>query len=255
MGAYPLMNILSAAKDLSLIGVSMPDLSGTRVVLFDAYGTLFRLESIEAACASALANHDKRSPTPAEFSTLWRAKQLEYSVHRSLMGEDRYVDFATITADALDYTLARFAIDLPLPVRTDLLSAWQAPDADPDARRVLAALAPLPRAILSNGSPAMLQSAVRAAGLEDRLEAMLSADEVRVYKPHPRVYALGASRFGVDPGEIAFVTGNGWDAAGASVFGYRTCWINRSGLPEERHGPRPDVVVRSLADVPALIVR
>jgi 2-haloacid dehalogenase len=233
----------------------MSQLSGVRAVLFDAYGTLFRLDSIETACAHALATIGSRTPEPAALATLWRSKQLEYSVHRSLLGEGHYVDFATITTEALDYALARFRVEPPPAVRTLLLRAWQTPGADPDAQSVLAALSPLPRAILSNGTPAMLESAVAAAGLADRLDALLSADAVRVYKPHPRVYALGTAHFGRDPGEIAFVTGNGWDATGAAAFGYRVCWINRTGLPEERHGPRPAVVVASLAEIRAALGR
>jgi 2-haloacid dehalogenase len=229
----------------------MLTLLGVRAVLFDAYGTLFRLDSVQEACVAALAG----AADPAEFSALWRSKQLEYSVHRSLMGERHYVDFAGVTADALDYALARFAIELAPAARERLLHAWRTPSADPDASSVLAALAPLPRAILSNGSPAMLEDAVAAAGLADRLDAILSADQVRVYKPDPRVYALGTARFGFDPAEIAFVSGNGWDAAGAAAFGYRVCWINRLGLPVERHGPRPTATVRSLADVPAALGR
>jgi 2-haloacid dehalogenase len=233
----------------------MPTLSGVRAVLFDAYGTLFRLDSIEAACTTALAFTGGALPSAADLSTLWRSKQLEYSVHRSLMGENHYVDFAAITAEALDYALARHAVDLPPAARSLLLRAWRTPAADPAARDVLSALAPLPCAILSNGAPAMLAAAVAAAGLSDRLDAILSADQVRVYKPHPRLYALGAAHFGVDPAEIAFVTGNGWDAAGAAAFGYRVCWINRFGLPEERHGPAPAAVVQSLAGIPALLGR
>jgi 2-haloacid dehalogenase len=233
----------------------MSTINGVRAVLFDAYGTLFRLDSILESCTRVLTANSVTSTSPVEFSALWRSKQLEYSVHRSLMGKDHYVDFAAITADALDYTLDRFAIGLPSAERELLLRAWLTPGADADAREVLAALAPLPRAILSNGAPAMLAAAVEAAGLADRLEAVLSADEVRVYKPHPRVYALGTARFGFEPAEIAFVTGNGWDAAGAAAFGYRVFWVNRFGLPEERHGPRPDAIVASLAEVPAALGR
>jgi 2-haloacid dehalogenase len=224
-----------------------------RAVLFDAYGTLFRLDSIEVACATVLDTVADAKPTAAELSLLWRTKQLEYSVHRSLMGEAHYIDFAAVTAEALDYVLARYALVLPPGSRSTLLRAWRTPGADPDAGAVLSALSPLPRAILSNGAPAMLDEAVAAAGLSERLEAILSADEAQVYKPHPRVYALGAARFGLAPAEIAFVTGNGWDAAGAGAFGYRVCWINRAGLPEDRHGPPPAIVVDSLADVLAAL--
>jgi 2-haloacid dehalogenase len=224
-----------------------------RAVLFDAYGTLFRLEAIERACAAALGSARGDPPAAADFAALWRTKQLEYSLHRSLMGAARYVDFEAITAEALDYALARFALDLPPGARPSLLRAWRTLDADPDARAALAALAPLPRAILSNGSPAMLEEATLAAGLADHLEAILSADAVRVYKPHPSVYALGAERFGLEPDRIAFVTGNAWDAAGAGAFGFRVCWINGTGLPADRHGPPPTAIVGSLADVPALL--
>jgi len=231
----------------------MSTFAGIRTVIFDAYGTLFRLDSIERACATVLANRAVTAPSAAQFANLWRAKQLEYSVHRSLMGEGHYEDFATITAEALDYALARFAIDLPSADCSALLGAWQTPGADPEAEHVLVALAPLPRAILSNGAPTMLEAAVAAADLGDRLDAILSADEVQVYKPHSRVYALGTARFGCVAREIAFVTGNGWDAAGAAAFGFRVCWINRGNLPEERHGPRPTAVVGSLADVPMVL--
>ncbi|MEA2593921.1 MAG: 2-haloacid dehalogenase [Thermomicrobiales bacterium] len=233
----------------------MSALSDVRAVLFDAYGTLFRFDSIEEACATALGAAGGSGPTPTELATLWRSKQLEYSVHRSLMGNGHYVDFAAVTVEALDYSLARFGVELPGAARSRLLRAWQTPRADSDTLHVLAALSPLPRAILSNGSPAMLQAAIAAAGLSPQLDAILSADEVRIYKPHPRVYALGTARFGCEPKEIAFVTGNGWDAAGAAAFGYRVCWVNRTGLPAERHGPPPAAIVESLAGIPAALGR
>lgn len=227
-----------------------------RAVLFDAYGTLFRLDVIESACAMALGsiNRDRPrpdgQPTAAELALLWRIKQLEYSTHRSLIGEQHYIDFAAITAEALDYVLARFALDLMPASRAMLLRAWQTLKADPDAHGALKEIAPIPCAILSNGSPSMLDEAVAASGLSDHLVAVLSADAARVYKPDPRVYALGADHFGFAPSEIAFVTANSWDAAGAGAFGYRVCWVNRLGLPADRHGPPPAVIVSSLAAVP-----
>lgn len=218
-------------------------------VLFDAYGTLFQLETIERACAAVLALSKSPAP-PADFALLWRTKQLEYSVHRSLMGEAHYRDFREITAEALDYAIARFAVDMAPSGRDTLLRAWLTPAADPAARTALSALGAVPRAILSNGEPLMLEEATRAAGLWELLDAILSADSVQTYKPDPRVYALGTSRFGVPAHEIAFVSANGWDIAGAGAFGYRTCWINRTGLPPERHGPPPTWTVPGLADVP-----
>lgn len=227
-------------------------LQGIRAILFDAYGTLFRFDGIERACAAFLAGRDD-APSPAALTALWRAKQIEYAVHRSLMGEDRYVGFPAVTAEALDYALAAHRLKAAAAEREALLGAWWTPPADPAARGVLAALAPLPRAILSNGTPEMLAAAVAAAGLGSALDAILSVETVRVYKPHPRVYALGAARFGLRPEEIGFVSANAWDVAGAGVFEFRVCWLNRTGAPPDRHGPPPGATIATLAELPALL--
>ncbi|HEY8445680.1 MAG TPA: haloacid dehalogenase type II [Thermomicrobiales bacterium] len=230
----------------------MSDNSRPRAVLFDAYGTLFRLEAIEAICATILVGH-RPSPPTSEFFRLWRTKQIEYCVHRSLMGEAHYRDFRQVTAEALDYVLAYFDFDIPEIGRQALVRAWMTPAADPEARAVLAALAPTPCAILSNGEPLMLEEAARAAGLLEHLDALLSVDSVRSYKPHPSVYALGTARYECQPSEIAFVSANSWDIAGAGAFGFRTCWINRNQLPPDRHGPPPEWTVTDLAAVPAVL--
>ena len=235
---------------MSDLGVQGDPAAAAGAVLFDAYGTLFTLEGIEAACREVLAGSGVE---PAAFSALWRAKQLEYSVHRSLLGPAHYVDFARVTAEALDYALARHGVAPADPERAALLAVWHTPGADPAAADILAALAPLRRAILSNGTPGMLARAVATAGLDGVLEAVLSADEVGVYKPDRRVYALGTARFGLPPDRIWFVSANGWDAVGASAFGYRVCWLNRARLPAERHGPPPAVVIASLAELPGLV--
>jgi 2-haloacid dehalogenase len=114
---------------------------------------------------------------------------------------------------------------------------------------VLRALNPIPCAILSNGTPTMLRAAVTSAGIADRLWALLCASDARIYKPHPRVYTLGTEHFGLTAPEIGFVTANGWDAAGAATFGFQVCWVNRMGLPVERHGPPPAVMVDRLGAV------
>jgi 2-haloacid dehalogenase len=236
-----------------LVVMTMSQPIPMRAILFDAYGTLFRLDTIEAACASVLARAGSLV-APSEFAGLWRVKQLEYSVHRSLMGDAHFRDFAAVTDEALAYTAARFDLALSPDAREMLLRAWQTPGADPEAAKVLGALSLIPCAILSNGTPAMLQVAVGAAGIADQLQAILCASDVRIYKPHPRVYALGTERFGVSAGEIGFVTANGWDAAGAAAFGFRVCWVNRLGLPVERHGPAPAAIVDRLGAVPGVFV-
>lgn len=231
-------------------------MSGTlpvRAILFDAYGTLFRLDSIEAACASVLTRAGSITEAAA-FAGLWRAKQLEYSVHRSLMGDAHFRDFAEITDEALQYTVARYDLDLSQAEQTTLRSAWQTPGVDPDTIAVLRALSPIPCAILSNGTPTMLQAAVSAAGIANLLQVLLCASDARMYKPHPRVYSLGTDYFGLNATDIGFVTANGWDAAGAATFGFQVCWVNRVGLPTERHGPPPAAMVDRLGAVPDVFV-
>jgi 2-haloacid dehalogenase len=223
-------------------------LAGCRVALFDAYGTLFDLASVEAATAQALSGVDAGA-----FAALWRAKQLESSVHRSLMGPAHWVDFRAVTSETLDYALARFGLAPDPATRSTLLAAWETPCPYPEAAAVLAALRPRARAILSNGSAAMLAAAVEAAGLAPHLDAVLSADAAGVFKPHPRVYGLGTAHFGVRPDEVCFVSANAWDAVGAGVFGFRAVWINRLGWPPDPHGPPPVATIGSLTALPGLV--
>jgi 2-haloacid dehalogenase len=219
-----------------------------RGYVFDAYGTLFDVAS--AAAAERVALGDRWEP----FALLWRAKQLEYTWLRSLMG--RHADFALVTADALDFTLEALGIDDPA-LRARLLALYDRLAAYPDAAQALHRLrgAGLATAILSNGTPAMLASATKSAGLADLLDAVISVEDVRIYKPHRSVYQLAVDRLRVAPGEILFVSSNGWDAYAARAFGFRVAWCNRAGGPPERIPALPDVVVRSLAEVPALVGR
>ncbi len=197
-----------------------------RAYVFDAYGTLFDVHA-------AMARHREAAGPDAErFSELWRLKQLEYSWTLTLAGQ--YVDFWTLTQRALDYALARVpSVDRAL--RPRLLEAYQKLDAYPDARDAVAALKArgLSTAILSNGAPAMLKSAVEASGMAPMLDAVLSVDAVRMYKPRPEVYGLVIDRFALRPEEIVFVSSNRWDVMGAAAFGFRALWVNRTGMPDE----------------------
>jgi 2-haloacid dehalogenase len=206
-------------------------------LVFDAYGTLFDVRSVETACASV-------SLDPTAFVAHWRTKQLEYSWQRSLMG--RYADFATVTAEALDHTLARFRTRLGDEIFDELLAAWQNLDPFAEVRDALAALAPRPLAILSNGSPAMLDAVLRHSNLAGHFAAVLSVDAARTYKPDPRAYALATDALGLPATRILFVTANAWDAVGAKTFGFRVAWCNRAGLPFDTHGPAPDFAIPSL---------
>ncbi len=214
--------------------------------LFDAYGTLFDVHSAVRYLSADVG------PAGDALSAMWRAKQLEYSWLRSLM--DRHADFWQLTQDALDYALAVHGRGDDPALRARLLSAYETLDPYPDARPLLAALraANIPAAILSNGSPPMLASAVRAAGFEELLTGSLSVESAGVFKPDRRVYQLGADFFpGLAPAQIGFVSSNGWDAAGAAAFGFDVTWVNRAGLPPERLPAAPARVVGSLAEVAA----
>lgn len=221
-------------------------LDGARAVVFDAYGTLLDFASAVAAAEDVLG------PRWQPLSDLWRQKQLQYSWLRALMG--KHADFWTVTGDALDFALEAQRVQEP-GLRARLMDAYGRLAAYPDAEATLGRLrqAGLRTAILSNGAPRMLASAVKSARLDGLLDQVLSVEEVGVYKPHPNVYRLACERLAVWPAEIVFVTANGWDAWGAKAAGLRVAWCNRAGQPRERLGEGPDAEMGSLADLPALL--
>lgn len=210
--------------------------------VFDAYGTLFDFHA-------AVTRHNAAiGPDAAQFSEVWRQKQLEYTWTLTLAG--RYEEFWTLTQRALDHCFERFpSVDRGL--RDALLGAYLKLDAYPDARTLLAALKARGErtAILTNGSPAMIASAVEAAGLNDLLDAVFSVDAVKMFKPRPEVYTLVTRNFACQPSEVVFVSSNRWDAFGATAFGFRTVWINRTKAPDEYPGFPPAAVVTSLSGV------
>ena len=217
--------------------------------VFDAYGTLFDVQSVASRAEALAPGHG------ADLARLWRIKQLEYTWLSSLMAAPNCPrpDFAAVTSMALDYAVAALVLPIDADRRAELARAYEDLDPYPDARDVLLRLAPRPRWILSNGTRAMLDPLVDAAGLGDAIDGVISVDEAGVYKPSPRVYALAVERLGVAPREIAFVSANGWDAAGAQAFGFTTFWINRAGVPFERHAAPPDFTVGSLAEVATIV--
>jgi 2-haloacid dehalogenase len=221
-------------------------LSGARAVVFDAYGTLLDFASAAQAASDVLGARWQ------PLSDLWRQKQLQYTWLRALMG--RHADFWQVTGDALDFALESLGLADPA-LRERLLEAYGRLGPYPDAAPALAAIraSGLKTAILSNGAPRMLASAARSARLDGLLDEVLSVEEVGVYKPHPSVYRLACDRLGAWPAEVVFVSANGWDAWGAKAFGMRVAWCNRAGQPVERLGEPPDVELRSLAELPALL--
>ena len=198
--------------------------------VFDAYGTLFDVHSVVEAGRAITSD-------PQALSALWRQKQLEYTWLRALM--DRYVDFWEVTQQALSFTLRRLGLQPSPPQVTALMEAYLSMATFPDVGPAL-----------SNGSPRMLEAAVRSSGLEGAFAHVLSVDAVQVYKPSPRVYELGPRAFGLAAREILFVSSNAWDIAGAAGFGYRTCWCNRQGAPMDELGATPDYEVERLDQIP-----
>ncbi len=213
-------------------------------VVFDAYGTLFDLASVTAACEAVFPGRG------AELGRVWRAKQLEYTWLRSLMGS--YTDFWSITESALLSACGIVGLS-PGASREELMRAYLRLDVFPDVPDALLSLGGYRLAVLSNGSPAMLDTAVRNAGLDPLFDCVISVDEAATYKPSPAVYGLGPLRLGVPASAIAFVSSNYWDAAGAARFGFRTFWINRSQSAEDDLGARPDAILATLRPLRAAI--
>ena len=220
-------------------------------LVFDAYGTLFDVQSVALLAERLFPGHG------TALSQLWRAKQLEYTWLQSLMQSptQRREDFAAITAHALEYAAEALSVSLTATTRHRLLDAYLDLRLFPDAASSLAALAPLRRVILSNGTRGMLEPLAAATGIAGHLDAILSVDSVDVYKPSPRVYQLAVDHLKLLPIRIGFVSSNGWDVAGGKAFGFTSFWVNRNRSPLERHGPRPDALIRSLDELPALVGR
>ena len=215
----------------------------TRAILFDAYGTL-----LDVSHVAALA--ELNWPGSGEvLSTLWRAKQLQYTWLRSLM--QNYADFWQVTGDALDYVVSQLGLTMTAEVRDDLMAAYEKLRPFPDVQPMLRAVARagLPLAVLSNGTPTMLEMAFGAAGLRAAFTALLSVDVVRSYKTSPQAYQIAIDAFGGVPEDFVLVSSNGWDIAGAAHFGFRTFWVNRTGAPTERLGITPSKIGNTLAEL------
>jgi len=218
----------------------------TKPVVFDAYGTLLDV----AAAARALAQsgeHPELTDVWVALATTWRDKQLAYTWLMNSM--HLYQSFWDITENALDYALEKH--DLPAHLRKPLLDLYFALPAFPEAYQVVARIkdAGHPTAILSNGSPDMLSAAAKAGGFTDLLDALISVDPLKMFKPKPDIYQMAVDQFGVTPAAITFVSSNGWDIAGASQFGFKTYWVNRAGDPVDRLPSKPDQIGSDLANL------
>lgn len=196
------------------------------IFVFDAYGTLF---DVHAAIARFRAD---AGPDADRLSEIWRGKQLEYTWTLTLAGH--YTDFWTLTERALDHALARVP-SVPKALKPKLLDAYFQLDAFPDARAALRALKAKGHrtGILSNGSSNMLKSAVDAANVSGDLDAVLSVDVLKMFKPRPEVYRLVTDHYQCKPSEVNFVSSNRWDVMAGTSVGFRTMWVNRSKMPDE----------------------
>ncbi|MEO8666903.1 MAG: haloacid dehalogenase type II [Bauldia sp.] len=214
-------------------------LTGVRACLFDAYGTLFDFASATRACRDVLGDDADR------LAAVWRDKQIQYTWLRA--AQDRHADFWRVTGDALDFSLEALRLDQP-GLRDRLMNLYLTLAPFPEVAEVLRRLkdAGMKTAILSNGTPAMLNGAVSSAGIGGYLDFIFSVEEVGVFKPHPKVYRHAADRLGMAPAEIAFQSSNGWDVYAASAFGLRTVWCNRYRQPRERLPGAPDAEIATL---------
>lgn len=209
--------------------------------VFDAYGTLYDVHSVAARCESCWPGKG------AQLSQLWRAKQLEYTWQRSLMR--RYVPFSTVTREALAYSCEALKLELTAPQMEGLMAEYANLATYPDVADALKNLG-TKQAILSNGSPDILLPLVKNSGL--RLDAVISVDELKVFKPAPQVYQLAVDKLKVPKDRIGFVSSNCWDALGAKSYGFKVYWINRTSAPVDRLGFQPDGVLGTLGDLAEL---
>jgi 2-haloacid dehalogenase len=246
-----------------------PTKMNIKAVVFDAYGTLYDVQSVAAVTEEAFPGYGEL------ITQIWRLKQLEYSWLRSLM--QRYQDFSVVTRESLRYTLRLLGLQFDSDVFERIIDKYLHLDLYPDAKASLAAMRGRKLAILSNGSPAMLDALVKNTGLDRVLDATISIDPQKIFKPSPDAYSLIESRLGVRPAEVLFVSSNPWDACGAKAFGLNVAWIERV-TPEtmalacvkndiitpltmfwairtqmDELGFEPDYRIRALSELPELV--
>lgn len=216
-------------------------------IVFDLYGTLYDVHSVARHCSEYFPGRG------LEISMIWRQKQLEYTWLHSLMGH--YLSFEEATEDALRYTCSHLKLMLTDDERATLCNEYLKIQPHPEVPAALAELQAmdLPLAILSNGSVRSIHSVVSHSGLEGRFAHLISVEHVKVFKPHPKVYALAENTIGLHRSEILFVSSNSWDASGARHFGYPVCWVNRTGGTFEELGQQADLMVSRLDELPLLL--
>lgn len=216
-----------------------------QALVFDVYGTLFDMSSIIPPCADLFGG---QCP---ELCRIWRAKQMEYTHLLNMMG--RFEDFWVVTGKALVFACRSLNVSCPPDIREKLLDQYFHLALFPDVLPALQALARYPRAILSNGSPKMLQVALENAGINQYFVQVISTSEVKTYKPNPQVYHWAAQKLALTPGAIGLVSANAWDVIGGKSCGLWVCWVNRAGAPWDDLGFVPDATVTNLTELPDIL--
>jgi len=223
-----------------------PKISGVKACVFDAYGTLFDVHS-------AVGKHRERLGDIADqVSAVWRTKQLEYTWLRSLMG--RHADFWQVTREALEFAFEMHAVK-DSELSADLMDAYLQLNCYPEVPEALAKLNKrgFAIAILSNGTPAMLEAAVKNSRLEELIPQIFSVETAGIFKPDPRVYQIAVDALSVKPEEIIFQSSNAWDAAGAAAYGFKVAWVNRFGQSPERLPGKPHIELKDLSELPKFL--
>jgi 2-haloacid dehalogenase len=218
-----------------------------KAIAFDAYGTIFDVHSVGVLAESFYPGRG------AEFASLWRVKQIDYTRLRTM--SDRYASFSKVTRDALTYTARALGVTLDAERAESLMAEYDRLAVFPDAAAALTKLKALhvPLAILSNGDPPMLDAVVANGGLHGVFDHLLSVDLVGRFKTSPECYELGPKAFGLAADEILFVSSNCWDACGATWYGYTTFWINRGGMPLDLLDVEPTGTGSTMNDVLAFV--
>lgn len=220
---------------------------GFAAIVFDAYETLFDVDALQEVCATVVSD-------PEPFVLMWRAKQLEYAILRTVI--DQYSDWGQITSEALDYTISRFELVIDPDQRGRLMRAWVQLPAFPDVHDALARLDHSGGRIiiLSNATQVMLRPLIAQNGLTEYIDDVLTSELVQVFKPNQFLYSMASERLMARPHEVLFVTANGFDVAGAKAASLSVCWLNRRNLPLDPLGYEPDFRVHHLGELVDLLL-
>lgn len=216
-----------------------------QAIVFDAYGTLFDVESVRSECDACFPGFG------GKIAEIWRNKQIEYTFLCTLMRQ--YRPFSDVTRSALRFALKESGVGGSQEEEDVLMSAYEHLSPDPYLPSILTQLKSYKKVIFSNGTKKMLKQLLRSSNMEGEFDAILSVDDIRQYKPSPQAYALVTENLGVHQNEVLFVTANSWDAVGAQSFGFQTVWVNRKQAPQEELNARPWKVIDRLSQLPALL--